>query len=138
MSTNHVNQSIKSCPQWQVLSWNQAKLEYYVNNFLASLRHKSKLFSKQLRLKQNELAYKNQNVYLKINTYVNQASTLPCKTLLPSYRNQSTDLWSISMGWFPYNSNTGFKYANPNCHLFHILFSPFMKKCFSLFPKCST
>ena len=57
----------------------------------------------------NGVAYKNQNVYLKINTYLNQASTLRFRPLWPLYRNQSTDIWSESMGWFLYNSNTGLK-----------------------------
>ena len=50
----------------------------------------------------NGVVYKNQNVYLKINIYLNQASTLRFRPVLPLYRNQSTDIWSKSMGWFPY------------------------------------
>ena len=57
----------------------------------------------------NGLAYKNKNVYLKINIYLNQASTLPFRPVLPLYRNQSTDLWSKSMEGFLYNGNTGLK-----------------------------
>ena len=57
----------------------------------------------------NGAAYKNQNVYLKINIYLNQASTLTFRPVLPLYRNQSTDLCSKSMGWFLYNGNTGLK-----------------------------
>ena len=57
----------------------------------------------------NGVAYKNQNVYLKINIYLNQASTLQFRPVLPLYRNQSTDIWSKSMGWFLYNGNTGLK-----------------------------
>ena len=82
----------------------------------------------------NGVAYKNENVYLKINIYVKQASTLLFRVVLPLYRNQSTDIWSKSMGWFLYNGNTGLKYANPNYCFFHILFFPFMKK--PSFPKC--
>ena len=48
----------------------------------------------------NGLAYKNQNFYLKINIYLNQAFNLPCRSVLPLYRNQSTGLWSKSMEWF--------------------------------------
>ena len=50
----------------------------------------------------NGVAYKNQNVYLKINIYLNQASTLSFRPVLPLYRNQSTDILSKSMGWFLY------------------------------------
>ena len=57
----------------------------------------------------NGVAYKNQNVYQKINIYLNQASTLRVRPVLPLYRNQSTDIWSKSMGWFLYNGNTGLK-----------------------------
>ena len=57
----------------------------------------------------NRVAYKNKNVYLKINIYLNQASTLPFRPVLPLYRNQSTDLWSKSMEGFLYNGNTGLK-----------------------------
>ena len=49
------------------------------------------------------VAYKNQNVYLKINIYLNQASTLRFRPVLPLYRNQSTDIWIKSMGWFLHN-----------------------------------
>ena len=76
----------------------------------------------------NGVAYKNQNMYRKINIYLKQASSLPFKPLLPSYRNQLTDLWSKPMGCFLYNGNTGLKYTNPNHHFFHILFPSFMKK----------
>ena len=31
----------------------------------------------------NGVAYKNQNMYLKINIYLNQASTLPFRSVLP-------------------------------------------------------
>ena len=57
----------------------------------------------------NGVAYKNKNVYLKINIYLNQASTLPFRPVLSLYRNQSTDSWSKSMGWFLYNGKTGLK-----------------------------
>ena len=50
----------------------------------------------------NGVAYTNKNVYLKINIYLNQVSTLRFRPVLPLYRNQSTDIWSKSMGWFPY------------------------------------
>ena len=40
----------------------------------------------------NGVAYKNQNVYLKINIYLNQASTLQFRPVLPLYRNQFTDI----------------------------------------------
>ena len=70
----------------------------------------------------NGVAYKNQNVYLKINIYLNQASTLPFRPVWALYRNLSTDFWSKSMQWFLCNGNTGLKQANPNHHRFHILF----------------
>ena len=57
----------------------------------------------------NGVAYKKQDVYLNINIYLNQASTLRFRPVLPLYRNQSTDIWSKSMGWFLYNGNTGLK-----------------------------
>ena len=38
----------------------------------------------------NGLFYKNQDVYLKINIYLNQASTLRFKPVLLLYRDQST------------------------------------------------
>ena len=57
----------------------------------------------------NGIAYKKQNVYLKINIYLNQPSNLPFRSVLPLYRNQSTSLWSKLMGWFLYNGNTGLK-----------------------------
>ena len=57
----------------------------------------------------NEVSYKNQYVYLNINIYLEQASTLQFRSVLPLYRNRSTDIWSKSMGWFLYNGNTGMK-----------------------------
>ena len=48
----------------------------------------------------NVFAYKNQNIYLKINIYLNQASTLPFRSALPLYRNQVIDI---------YNGNAGLK-----------------------------
>ena len=42
---------------------------------------------------ENGVTYKNQNVYLKINIYLNQSFTLPFGPGLPLYRNQSTNLW---------------------------------------------
>ena len=56
----------------------------------------------------NGVAYKNQKVYLKINIYLNQVSTLQFRPVLLLYRNQSTDIWSKSI-WFIYNGNTGLK-----------------------------
>ena len=47
----------------------------------------------------NGVAYKNQNVYLKINIHLNQASTLLFGLVQALYRNQPTDLWSKSMQW---------------------------------------
>ena len=57
----------------------------------------------------NGVAIKTKNVYIKINIYLNQASTLPFTPMLPLYRDQSTDLSSKSMGWFLHNLNTGLK-----------------------------
>ena len=44
----------------------------------------------------NGVSYKNKNVNLKISIYLNQTSTLQFRSMLPLYRNQSTDLQSIS------------------------------------------
>ena len=55
----------------------------------------------------NGVAYKNQKVYLKINIYLKQASTLRFRSVFPFYRDQSTDIWSKSMRWLLYNGNTG-------------------------------
>ena len=41
----------------------------------------------------NGVAYENQTVYLIISIYLIQASTLPFKSVLPFYWNQSIDLW---------------------------------------------
>ena len=57
----------------------------------------------------NGVAYKNQNLFLKINIYLNQASTLQFRSVLLLYRNQSTDVWRKLMALFPYNGNTGLK-----------------------------
>ena len=56
----------------------------------------------------NGVAYKNQNVYLKIDIYLN-GSTLRFRPMLSLYRNQSTNIWSKSMEWSLYNGNTGLK-----------------------------
>ena len=48
----------------------------------------------------NGVTYKNQDVYLQINIYLNKTSTLPFRPVLPLYRNQSTGLCNKSMGWF--------------------------------------
>ena len=53
----------------------------------------------------NGVACKNQKVYPKINIYLNQASTLQVKPVPSIYRDQSTDIWTKSMGWFLYNGN---------------------------------
>ena len=58
---------------------------------------------------ENRIAYKKQNVYLKINIYHNQASTLRFRPVLPLYRNQSIDIWGKLMGRFLYNGSTGLK-----------------------------
>ena len=52
-----------------------------VSNFLVTFRRKSNQMNAGV-------PYKNQNVYLKINFYLNQASTLPFRPVLPLYRNQ--------------------------------------------------
>ena len=44
----------------------------------------------------NGASYKNKNVNLKINIYLNQTSTLQFRSMFPLYRNQSTDLQSTS------------------------------------------
>ena len=51
----------------------------------------------------NRFAYKNKNVNLKTNIYLNEVSTLPFRLMLSLYGNQSTDFWSKSTGWFLYN-----------------------------------
>ena len=79
-----------------------------LSKFLATLRCKSYFFSKQLRLRwKSELLIKTKTcIYLKINIYLNQASTLWFRPVLPLYRNQSTDIWSKLKGRFLYNENT--------------------------------
>ena len=57
----------------------------------------------------NGVSYKNQNVHLKINIYLNQASTLENRPVLPLYRNKFPDLWSKSIGRFSYNGNAALK-----------------------------
>ena len=57
----------------------------------------------------NGVAYKKQNVYLKISIYLTQAPTLRFRPVLPLYRNKSDDIWRKWMGWFLYNGNTGLK-----------------------------
>ena len=57
----------------------------------------------------NGVAYKNKNLYLKINIYLNQALTLRFRPVLPLHRNQSTDIWGKLMGWFLYYGNNGLK-----------------------------
>ena len=50
----------------------------------------------------NGVAYKTQNVYLKINIYLNQVSTLPFKLVLPLYGHQPYELWingMVSIQW---------------------------------------
>ena len=64
-------------------------LNIMLRNFLATLRRKLQFFSNQLRLKwKMELPIKNQNVYLYINIYLNQASTLQFRSVLSLYRNR--------------------------------------------------
>ena len=108
MPTNDVIKLIKNCPQWQVLRWNMLNLNIMLSKFLATLRRKSYFLSKQLRLRwKSELLIKAKTcIYLKINIYLNQASTLWFRPVLPLYRNQSIDIWSKLKGRFLYNENT--------------------------------
>ena len=55
----------------------------------------------------NRVAYKNQNIYLNIDIYFNEASTLQFRPVPPLYRSRSTDIWSKSIGWFLYDGNNG-------------------------------
>ena len=76
----------------------------------------------------NGVASENKSVYLKINIfiltfYIDQASTLPSRSVSPLYRNQSNDLQSKSMGRFLYNGNTGLKESNLNYHFFSMMIS---------------
>ena len=53
----------------------------------------------------NGVDFENKNMYLKINifiltVFINQTSTLPFRSVLPLYRNQSIDLQSESMDDF--------------------------------------
>ena len=86
-------------------------LNIMLSNVLATLRHKSYFFSKQATEAEmkNGVAYRNQDVCLQINIYLNKTSTLPFRPVLPLYRNQSTGLCNKSMGWFLYNGSTGLK-----------------------------
>ena len=85
----------------------------------------------------NGVAYKNKSAYLKINIYLNQASTLPFKPMLPLCRNQSTDLQSTSMGRFLYNGNTGLKQANPKHPFFGYIIFSFHEEILLPFPQMS-
>ena len=68
-------------------------LNIMLSNFLAILKRKSQFFSEQTEAEmKNGVAYKNQIVYLKIDIYLNQASTLQFRPVLPLYTNQSTDI----------------------------------------------
>ena len=76
----------------------------------------------------NGVASENKSVYLKINIfiltiYIDQASTLPSRPVLPLYRNQSNYLQSKSMGRFLYNGNTRFKKSNLNYRFFSMTIS---------------
>ena len=110
MSTNDVIKAIKSCIQWQVLSWNHAKFEYYAQQLFSDFEAEIIIFLQATEAEmKNGVAYKNQNLFLKINIYLNQASTLQFRSVLLLYRNQSTDVWRKLMALFPYNGNTGLK-----------------------------
>ena len=52
----------------------------------------------------NRVAYENQNVYLKINIDLNQASTLSFRPVLPLYRNhpliyEASIIGMVSIQW---------------------------------------
>ena len=55
------------------------------------------------------VAHNNKKVYLKINIYLNQASTFLFGPVLLLYRNQSTDLQTKPLGRFLYNGNNELK-----------------------------
>ena len=90
-------------------------LDITLSNFLAT--SEVEIISLPLAIEaqmKNGIASENKNVYLNINIfiltiYIDQASTFPFTSVLPLYRNQSTDLRSKSMGRFLYNGNTRLK-----------------------------
>ena len=114
MSTNDVIKSTKNCLLWQVLSWNHAKCEYYAQQLFSNFGAEIIIFPRATEAEmKNGVACKNQNMYVKISIYLNQASTLPFRPMLPLYRNQSSSLWSKSMGWFLHNGNSGLRNPSP-------------------------
>ena len=117
-------------------------LNITLSNFLATFEAEIMILPQGSEAEMKDgVASENKNVYLNINIfiltiYIDLAFTLPFTAMLPLHRNQSTDLQSESLRRFLYNGNTRLKQANLNHNLFHILFSPFMKKVFSPFPEC--
>ena len=76
----------------------------------------------------NRVASENKSVYPKINIfiltiYIDQASTLPSRSVLLLYRNQSSKLQNKSMGQFLYNGNTRLKKSNLNYRFFSVTIS---------------
>ena len=57
---------------------------------------------------ENKNAYLNIDIFI-LTIYIDKASALPFRPVLPLCRNQSTDLQSRSMGRFLYNDNTRLK-----------------------------
>ena len=43
----------------------------------------------------NGVAFKNKNLYLKVNIYFNEESILPLRPMLPLYKNQINGIVSI-------------------------------------------
>ena len=90
-------------------------LDITLSNFLATFE--VEIISLPLAIEaqmKNGIASENKNVYLNINIfiltiYIDKESTFPFRSVLPLYRNQSTDLHSKSMGRFLYNGNTRLK-----------------------------
>ena len=73
----------------------------------------------------NEVAYKNQNVYLKINIYLNQASTLRFRPVrpVPLYTNHFRMLLTTFIFW-----NSTVAHYNPHINVIFVYL--FMQKLF--------
>ena len=101
-------------------------LNITLSNFLATFEAEMIILPQAAEIEmKNGVASERKNMYLKINifiltVFIKQTSTLPFRSVLPLYRNQSTDLQSKSRGRFLYNGKTSF--FNVEHHLFHIYF----------------
>ena len=86
-----------------------------LSNFLATFEAEIIIlpYATDIEMK-NGVASENKNMCLKINVfiltiYIDQASTLPLRPVLPLHRNQSTDLQTKSVGRSLYNGKARLK-----------------------------